>query len=202
MTHVLVTDTGTVDSRPGAPSVDELIALTGDGVPEMVRTTHPNLVAWVNDDWIARVERGEWHRNIPASMIYLVTGGPLTPLGGPVVFTGLREEDGQLLPAELPADVQAAVEGVSTDVALMLEGRVAEASFRDDPEADPERIVAELQAAKADLEAAPLVPLAGGYSLADAEKAALDQLRAQGMPEFVVEMIAEANNVTYTPPSV
>jgi hypothetical protein len=99
MTYVLVTDKGTVETREGEPTTDDLIELTGKGVPELVRFPLPDLVAWVDDNWVARVSVGDYRRNVLPSVLWTVISGETPPaFGGPVVFTGYTEVDGQIQP--------------------------------------------------------------------------------------------------------
>jgi hypothetical protein len=209
MTYVLLTNDGEIDSRPGAPTVEELTKLVGDGVPELVRTPQgDHLVAWVNDNWISKVEAGEFRRNKAASILLMVTGtGALTVYGGPVVLTSLTTEDGQFLPGELEPEAVEAVVGVTTDVVAVLSGQEKSASFwaddRDDEITDEmaTTITGQIKDSAAEVDALPLTAFDGGYSREKAVQAQINQLRAHGMPEFLIEIICQQNGVPYTPPA-
>ena len=216
MTYVLVTNAGEVDARPGAPTVDELIELTGGGVPELVHSRHGDkLAAWVDDNWIAKVESGEFSRNSVASVVQMVTGGELTPYGGPIVWTGLTEQDGQILPTALPDEVAEAVTVVATDVSAVLAGHPEAASFyaKEDDEKDtsasgkavdhdddPEVLVAQIRHAAREAADLPLTGLDGGWSLAKTAQRVAQNLRDNGMPEFLIEMILTSQELPYTRP--
>lgn len=213
MTYVLLTDAGEVDVRPETPTVDTVIEMTGDGTPELVRLPGGDkIVAWVDDNWISRVKAGEFQRNRIASVVHLIVAGDLTPLGGPVVFTALKTEDGQLLPADLDEDVTDALTVVATDVAAVLLGHPQSASFytnREDPRPPEEaaQLEHEILEASRRAERLPLAPLDGGWTVEkqlarDRERGlrAVAHMRESGMPEDLIRLLCDISDFPYPDP--
>lgn len=200
MTYVLVTDDNKVDVREGEPTVEDVIELTGKGVPELARTGNPDVVFWVNDNWISRLSVGDFKRNVLPSLFYLLLDplpGKPPAFGGPVVITGLREQDGQLLPAGLSEE--------KIDSGQGAEGSLAEAV----------RVILGDFSAIATAEALPVPELEMPVSLQETTRASMDQVLAlpvesldggwhdpsfaeflvmQGMPRGLAEMIAGAQD--------
>lgn len=122
MTYVVITEEGKAESRPGAPTPDDLIRLVGDGLPELHETTTRGLVFWTNENFMAQEDAGRLRRNVVGSIVAIGTGGNTQPYSGPLIFTGLSFTplDGYG-PADLGSGLEMALLEMTKDVRAVVE---------------------------------------------------------------------------------
>lgn len=129
MTYIIIPDQGNpLNEQPHTPTYEHLVDNLDD-LPTHITLPDTNdqptgpLAAWVGDDFIAREERGEVHRNIKATVLLWALGAPRQPYAGNVVITGVRMNmlEGRQ-PTNLNNDALTLIRTLLYDIDMVLAG--------------------------------------------------------------------------------
>lgn len=129
MTYFVITDEGLTE-HGGVPTYDELTALVGGGLVEMVRAQPvvdgPH-VFWMNEDAFMLEAAGTLSRNVIGTVLAITLGASIQPYPGPLVLTGVELDPMEgYSPADLPVMLSVVLPDIYGGMARILAGEDVE----------------------------------------------------------------------------